>query len=77
MPARRTYQQGGWIDFKAYAADSCPSVLGVNSKSGMLKADSLILIGRCDLAYIAVAGAAGPKHESSRSTEVTNRSNKN
>ena len=71
MPARRTYQQGGWIDFKAYTADSCPSVLGVNSKSGMLKADSLILIGQSDLAYIA--GAAGLKHESSRSTEITNR----
>ena len=60
MPARRTYQQGGWIDFKAYAADSCTSVLGVNSKSGMLKADPLILIGRCDLAYIAGVAAGCP-----------------
>ena len=67
MPARRTYQQGGWIDYKAYTADPCPSVLEVNGVSGMPTADSLILIGQCELAYIA--GAAGPKHESSRSTE--------
>ena len=59
MPARRTYQQGGWIDFKTCAADPGPSLLGVKGESGMLTADSLILIGRCDLAYIAGATIAG------------------
>ena len=89
MPARCTYQQGGWIDFKVYAADSCLSVLGVNSKNGMLKADPLILIGRIEIgagplensywsiqASLFSSGAAAKHESNNQQKSKTNRSNR-